>query len=85
MLINKCKNAGSKHCNNYKTFIECMDGTYKSIDEYNSNKKCKILIVSENMIADMLNNQKLNPINLFIRGRKLKISLLIKQSNFAVA
>ena len=47
----------------------------------------KILIVFENMIADMLNNKKLNPIvtELFIRGRKLNISLVfITQSYFAV-
>ena len=50
-------------------------------------KERKILIVSNDMIADMLSNKKLNPIvtELFIRGRKLNISLVfITQSYFAV-
>ena len=39
-----------------------MDDIYKNIEEYNSNKKCKILIVFGDMIADMLSNKKLHPI-----------------------
>ena len=60
---------------------------YKNIEEYNPNNKRKILIVFDDMIADMLSNKKLNPkvTELFIRGRKLKISLVsITQSYFAV-
>ena len=55
-----------------------MDDIYKNIEEYNPNKKQKILTVFNDMIADMLSNQKLNPIvtELFIRGRKLNISLV---------
>ena len=52
----------------------------------NLNKKCKMLIAFDNMIADMFSNKRLNPIvsNLFIRGKKLNISLiLITQSYFA--
>ena len=59
----------------------------KNIEEYNPNKKRKILIVFDDMIADMLSNKKLNPIvtELFIRGRKLNISLVFNtQSYFAV-
>ena len=64
-----------------------MDDIYKSTEEYNSNKKRKLLIVFGGMIADMLSTKKLNPIvtELFIRGRKLNISLVfITQSYFAV-
>ena len=64
-----------------------MDDIYKNIEEYNSNKKHKILIVFDDMIADMLSNKKLNPviIELFVRGRKLNISLLfITQPYLAV-
>ena len=64
-----------------------MNGIYKNIEEYNPNKKQKILIVFDDMTADMLSNQKLNPIvtELFIEGRKLNISLVfITQSFFAV-
>ena len=38
-----------------------MDDIYKNIEEYNPNKKRKILIVFDNIITDMLNNRKLNP------------------------
>ena len=54
----------------------------------NPNKKRKMLIVFNDMIADMVTNKKLNPVvtELLIRGRKLNISLLfITQSYFAVA
>ena len=64
-----------------------MDDTYKIIEEYNPNKKRKILIVLDDMIADILSNKKLNPIvtELFIRVKKLNISLVfITQSYFAL-
>ena len=65
-----------------------MDDIYKSIEKYNRNKKRKILIVFDDMIADMLSNKKLNPAvtELFIRGRKLNISLVfIIKYYFAVS
>ena len=58
---------------------------YKNIDKYNQGKKRKILIVLDDMIVDMVNNKKPNSVvtELFIRGRKLNISLVfIKQSYF---
>ena len=64
-----------------------MDDVYKNIEKYNPNKKRKMFIVFDDMIADMFSNKKLNPIvtELFIRGRKLNISLVfITQSYFAV-
>ena len=64
-----------------------MDDICKNIEEYNPNKQRKILVVFDDMIADMLSNKKFTPIvtELFIRGRKLNISLiLITQSYFAV-
>ena len=64
-----------------------MQDVYKNIDEYNIGKEHKILIVFDDMIADMINNKKLNLIvtELFIRGRKLNISLVfIVQSSFKV-
>ena len=57
------------------------------IEECNPNKKRKILIAFDDMIADALSNKKLNPIvtELFIRGMKLNISLVfITQSYFAL-
>ena len=55
-----------------------MQDVYKNIEDYNPNKKRKILIVFDDMIADMINNKRLNPIvtELFIRGRKLGISIV---------
>ena len=89
-LINKRESTGLKHFNNPKAFIEYsndMQDVYKNIDEYNPDKENKILIVFDDMIADMINNKKLNSIvtELFIRGRKLNISLVfITQSYFKV-
>ena len=87
-LINKRKSIGLKHFNNPKAFIEYsndMHDVYKNINDYNPHKENKILLVFYDMIADMINNKKLNSIatELFIRGRKLKISLFfITQSYF---
>ena len=64
-----------------------MDDIFKDIKEYNPNKKQKILIAFDDMIADMLINKKLNPIvtELFIKGRKLNISFVFNtQFSFAV-
>ena len=64
-----------------------MKDIYKSIERYNSNKKRKLLIAFDDMIADMLSNKNVNPIvtELFIRGRKLNNSLVfIKKSYFLV-
>ena len=64
-----------------------MCDVYKNIDEYNVDKDRKILIVFDDMIADIIKNKKLNLIvtELFIRGRKLNISLVfITQSYFKV-
>ena len=88
--MNKRESIGLKHFNDPKEFIEYsndMQDVYKNIDEYNPGKKRKILIVFDDMIADMINNKKLNSIvtELFIRGRKLNISLVfITQSYFKV-
>ena len=89
-LINKKESTGLKYFNDSKSFIEYsnhMQDVYKNIDEYNTNKERKILIVFDDMIADMINNKKLNLIvtELFIRGRKLNVSLVfITQSYFKV-
>ena len=62
-----------------------MRDVYKNIENYNPGKKRKILIVFDYMIADMINNKKLNPVvtESFIRGRKLNISIVfITESYF---
>ena len=90
-LINKRESTELKHFNDLKAFVEYsndMRDVYKNIDDYNPDKENKILIVFDDMIADMINNKKLNSIvtELFIRGRKLNISLVfITQSYFKVS
>ena len=63
-----------------------MDHIYKNIEENNPNKKRKILIAFDDMVADILSHKKVNPkaTELFIRGRNLNISVVfITQSSFA--
>ena len=79
-----------KHFNDPKAFIEYsndMNDVYKNIVHYNPDKENKILMVLDDMIADMTNNKKLNSIitELFIRGRKLLHShTFITESYFKV-
>ena len=89
-LINKREGVGINHFNDPKAFIEYsndMHDVYKNIDEYNPDKENKILIVFDDMIANMICNKKLNSVvtELFIRGRKLNTALVfITQSYFKV-
>ena len=55
-----------------------MRDVYKNIEDYNSGKKHKVAIVFDDVIADMINNKRLNPVatELFIRGRKHNISIV---------
>ena len=65
-----------------------MEDVYKNIGDYNPIKKRKVLIVFDDMIADMINNNNLNPVvtELLIRGRKCNISIVfITQSYFKVS
>ena len=64
-----------------------MQDVYKNIEDSNPGKKRKILIIFDDMIADMINNKQLNPVvtELFIRDRKFNISIVfITQSSFKV-
>ena len=80
-MINKREGVGINHFKDPKAFIEYsndMHDVYKKIDDYNPDKEKKVLIVFDDMIADMIHNKKVNSIvtELFIRGRKLDISLV---------
>ena len=89
-LIKNRENVGTKHVNNSKAFIKCsntMDDVYENIDDYNPSRKRKILILFDDMIADIMTTKKFQSIikELFIRCRKLNISLVfITQSYFSV-
>ena len=85
-LIHKRQKVGQDHFKDLKAFMEYSNDikdVYQNIEDYNPNKKRETLIVFDDMIADMINNKKLNPIvtELLIRGRKLNISIVfISQS-----
>ena len=79
-LIKIREKVGIDHHNDPRAYIQYsndMHNVYKNISYYNPDKENKILIVFDDMIADMINKKKLNSIvtGLFIRGRKLNISL----------
>ena len=87
-LINNRKNAGIKHFNDSTAFIEYsndMDDVLTNIDDYNKKRKRKVLIVFDDMIADIMSSKKFKAIikELFIRCRKLNFYIVfITQSYF---
>ena len=89
-LIKKREDIGIKHVNNSNAFIECsstMNDVYDNINDCNLGRRRKILIVFDDMIADIMTSKKFQAIvkELFIRCRKLNISLVfITQSYFSV-
>ena len=93
-LINKREKVGLYHLKDPKGFMEYsndMQDVYKNMEDYNPGKKRKMLIVFDDMIADMINNKKLNPvvniklnIKYFLKV-KLNISIVfVTQSYFKV-
>ena len=89
--IKKREDARIKHLNDSNAFIECsnaMADVYENIDEYNPNRQRKILIVFDDMIADIMTSKTFQAVikELFIRCRKLNTSLVfIAQSHFSVS
>ena len=89
--IKKCENVPKKHLNDSEAFIEysqCMDDIYNNTDNYESSGKRKVLIVFDDMIADIMSNKKVQSIikELFIRCKKLNISLVfVTQSYFSAS
>ena len=87
-LINKREQAGIKNLNDPHTFIEYsndMNDVLENINNYNKNRDKKVLIIFDDMIADIMKNEKFKAIvkELFIRCRKLNISIVfITQSYF---
>ena len=90
MLIKGREKVGIENLKNLKAFIDysqTIDDVYENLEDYNPTKKRRVLIVFDDMIADMESNKKLSPIvtELFLRGRKLNISLVfISQFYFKV-
>ena len=89
-LIRNRENVETEHLNDSKAFIEysnTMNYVYENIDNYNPNRKRKILIVFDDMIAYIMTNKKFQSIikELLIRCRKQNILLVfITQSYFSV-
>ena len=89
-FIEKCGNIGIKHLNDPKAFTEhsnTMNDVYNNIDDYDQLRKIKILIVFDDMIADIMTSKKFPTIikELFIKCRKFNISLVfIPLSYFSV-
>ena len=80
--IDKQESTDLKHLNDTKAFIKYsndMDDIYKNIEERNPNKKRKILAVFDDLMSDILSNEKLNLIvtELSIRDRNLNIFLFL--------
>ena len=74
-----------KNLNDASAFIEysdTMDNVYSNIDDYNTRRKRKTLIVFNDLIADIMTNKKFQAIikELFIRCRKLNIFLIFSHS-----
>ena len=87
-LINNRKNAGIKHFNDSTAFIEYsndMDNVLDDINNYNKNRDKKVLIVFDDMIADIEYDKNFKRIikELFYRARKINVSMVfITQSYF---
>ena len=80
-LITERESTALKYFNDCKLFTEYsydVQDVYKNIDKQNADKERKTLLVFDDIFADMINNKKVKLIvtGLFIRGRKLNISLL---------
>ena len=72
ILIKNCENVGIKHFNDPDSFIEgstMMDNIYENINDYNPSRERKILVVFDDMIADIMTSKKFQAIikELYIR------------------
>ena len=87
-LINKREQAGIKNLNDPHAFIgysNDMNDVLEDINNYNKKRNKKVLIIFDDMIADIMKSEKFKAIvkELFIRCRKLNISIVfITQSYF---
>ena len=87
-LINEREQTGNKYFSNPTAFIEHsndMNDVFTNIDDYNKQRKRKVLIIFDHMIADIMNNKYFKAIvkELFIRCRKRNVSIVfITQSYF---
>ena len=84
-LINKREQVGIKNLNDPHAFIEYSNDMNDVLEDINNYNKKFLMIISDDMIADIMRNEKFKAIvkELFIRCRKLDISIVfITQSYF---
>ena len=86
-LIKKRENAGIRNLNDPNAFIEysnTMNDVYSNVDYYNSKRKRKVLIVFDDMVADIMTNKRFHAIikELFVRCRKLNINLVFTSHSY---
>ena len=64
--------------------VSSIDNVYENLEDYNPTKKRRVLIVFDDYVTGMECNKKLSPviIELFLRGRKLNISLVFKSQSY---
>ena len=90
LLINGREKVEIENLKSSKAFIDysqTIDDVYENLEDYNPIKKMRLLIIFNDMIADMESNENLTPVatELFLRGRKLNILFVfISQSYFKV-
>ena len=87
-LIKKRKNSVIRHFDDLNALIECsntLDDVYKNIDDYKPSRKRKILIVFDDMVADVKSNKKLQfkIKELFIKFKRLNISLVFITQSYS--
>ena len=88
LLIHWREEVGIENLKNQKAFTDfsqTIDDVYEDLEDYNPTKKRRVLIVFDDIIADLKSNKKLSPIvtEMFLRGKKFNISLVfISQSYF---
>ena len=88
LLINGREKVGINTPKNLKAFIDhlqVIDDVYKKLEDYNATKTRRVLIVSDDVLADMKSNKKLSPIfaELFLRGRKINISIVFVSQSYS--
>ena len=88
LLINGREKVGINTPKNLKVFIDhlqVIDDVYKKLEDYNATKTRRVLIVSDDVLADMKSNKKLSPIftELFLRGRKINISIVFVSQSYS--
>ena len=66
-------------------YLQTIDGVDENVEDYNPTKKRRMLIVFDEVIADMKSNKKLSPIftELFLRGRKINISIVFVSQSYS--